>query len=214
MREKFFSPLENPQSKQNINKCWKTDKNINISKSFCHFEQFSICLNQMRHLFHSLEKDFFKGVDVAAGLTVGLQQLLLGGDGERAVFGRQHHGQTDVVLLGGRGPADHRQQSHRVRLRSSAEALHAEPGGVAQARRRGKQALPWRWRKRRRRRTGECQCSSGFTLLRYCCGGGEDTATLASHHSHAGHRSCSRSSNIRATLHRSSDGSELKLATI
>lgn len=77
-------------------------------------------------------------------LTVGLQQLLLGGDGERAVFGRQHHRQADVVLLGGRGPPHHRQQSHGVRLRSRAEALHAEPGGVAQARRRRKQALPWR----------------------------------------------------------------------
>jgi len=40
-------------------------------------------------------------------LTVGLQQLLLGGHAERAVLGGQNHGQTHVVLLGGRGPAHH-----------------------------------------------------------------------------------------------------------
>lgn len=36
-------------------------------------------------------------------LAVALQQLLFGGDDERAVFGREHDGQTDVVLLGRRG---------------------------------------------------------------------------------------------------------------
>lgn len=74
-------------------------------------------------------------------LTVGLQQLLLGGDGERAVFGRQHHSQAHVVLLRGGGPADDGQQPHRVGLRGYAEPLHTEPSGVAQARRGREQAL-------------------------------------------------------------------------
>lgn len=72
-------------------------------------------------------------LNVTAVLTIGLQQLLLGGDGERAIFSGQHHSQADIVLLRGRGPTDDGQQSHRVGLWSCAEALHAEPGGVAQA---------------------------------------------------------------------------------
>ena len=79
--------------------------------------------------------------EVSLLLTVGLQQLLLGGDGEGPVLGGQNHGQADVVLLGGGGPAHHCQQPHRVGVRRRAEALHAEPGGVAQARGRRKQAL-------------------------------------------------------------------------
>lgn len=111
------------------------------------------------------------GVAIAAGLTVGLQQLLLGGDGERAVFCRQHDRQADIVLLRGRGPAHHSQQSHRVRLRSSAEALYAKPGGVAQARWRRKQALPWRQRGRKRRRRAKRagECHSSFNEFFHCC---------------------------------------------
>lgn len=74
-------------------------------------------------------------------LTVCLQQLLLGGDGERAIFSRQNHSQADVVLLWGCGPANDGQQSHRVGLRSWAETLHAEPGGVTQTWWRREQAL-------------------------------------------------------------------------
>lgn len=88
-------------------------------------------------------------VNVTALLTVGLQQLLLGWDGERAVFGRQHHSQADIVLFWGRGPTDQSQQPHRMSLRSRTEALDAKPGGVAQAWRRRKQAFPCR-RKRGR----------------------------------------------------------------
>lgn len=98
-------------------------------------------------------------LNVTAVLTVGLQQLLLGGDGERAIFGRQHHSQANVVLLWGSGPTDNGQQSHRVGLRSRAEALHAEPGGVAKAWRRREQALPWRWK----RKGGKTGCSSGIS---------------------------------------------------
>ena len=85
---------------------------------------------------------------VLGALTVCLQQLLLGGHGVRAVFGWQHHSQANVVLLRGGGPPHDGQQPHRVGLRSRTEALHTEPGGVAQARRRRKQALTWRTKRR------------------------------------------------------------------
>ncbi len=85
-----------------------------------------------------------KLLNVTAVLTVGLQQLLFGGDSERAIFGGEHHSQAHIVLLWGRGPTDYGQQSHRVGLRSCAETFHAEPGGVAEAWRRREQALPWK----------------------------------------------------------------------
>lgn len=83
-------------------------------------------------------------MEKTSALTVCLQQLLLGGDGEWAVFGGENHGQADVVLLWGGGPSDEGQQTHRVGLRGRAESLHAEPGGEAETRGRRKRALTWR----------------------------------------------------------------------
>lgn len=105
-----------------------------------------------------------------SALTVSLQQLLLGRDGERAVFGRQHHSQADVVLLRGGGPTDDGQQPHGVGLRSSTETLHAEPGGVAQAWRRREQALAWRRTKEKRGRFPLIRIISMQWCIQFCNG--------------------------------------------
>lgn len=84
-----------------------------------------------------------RSLSLVLPLTVCLQQLLLGGDGERAVFGWQHHSQAHIMLLRGVGPTDDGQQPHRVGLRGCAEPLHAEPSGVTQAWWGRKQALAW-----------------------------------------------------------------------
>lgn len=139
-----------------------------------YFQTHTQVIHSMR-TYTTWYSEWYRLVNVTTLLTVGLQQLLLSGDGQWAILGWQNHSQANIVLLRGGSSPDDGQQTHRVGVRSRTETLHTEPGGVAQTWRRREQALPWRWRKWSENRYEEVRfwlTFQNFTLFWYWyCGG-------------------------------------------